>query len=578
MLKLVGAFGPNLPPLTFHQLREPLLKKEKNYTEDLMQPHKEVWAKKGCSFMSDGWTDRKEMTLINFLVNSPHGTVFLSSIDASDEIKTGARMFEILNEEIKKIGPENVVQIVTDNHASLKLAGKYLMDEYPHMYWTPCAAHCLNLILKDIGKLPFMKMTLSRAMELTGFIYSHGWVLRLMREQINARELLRPATTRFASSFLTLSSIHKQKNNLRKMFCSEKWVENKRARDPKGKAAERTVKMTNFWNNVVRVLKLTGPLVRVLKLVDNERKPTMEFIYEAMDRAKEAIAKAFGDDASKYSEVFEMIDKRWNVQLHHPLHAAGFYLNPIFFYAHPNIQADKEIMKGLWEVIQKLVPEQDQDKISQELTLYKEAQDLFGMPIAIRNREKKSPADWWDSYGAAAPILQKLTIRILSLTCSSSGCERNWSTFEQIHTKKRNRLDHNRLQDLVFCKYNQALKERFDCRDIVDPIKLTDIDESNEWLLGQFGEGDNAENDLVDEEDDLRWGVVGEATGVEENWGPNLRSTATARVRGSSSGIASSSRRREPDSEDEDEFNEEEEETEDEEPLQLDDDDDDEDD
>ncbi|XP_020265760.1 uncharacterized protein LOC109841258 [Asparagus officinalis] len=238
-----------------------------------------------------------------------------------------------------------------------------------------------------------------------------------------------------------------------------------------------------------------------------------------------------------------------------------------------------EIMKGLWEVIQKLVPQQDQDKISQELTLYKEAQDLFGMPIAIRNREKKSPADWWDSYGAAASVLQKLAIRILSLTCSSSGCERNWSTFEQIHTKKRNRLDHNRLQDLVYCKYNQALKERFDCMDIVDPIKLTDIDKSNEWLLGQFGEGNNAENDLVDEEDDLRWGVVGEATGVEENWGPTLRSTATARVRGSSSGIASSSRRSEPDSEDEDEFNEEEEETEDEEiPLQSDDDDDDEDD
>ncbi|XP_020263261.1 uncharacterized protein LOC109839244 [Asparagus officinalis] len=442
--------------------------------------------------MSDGCTDWKERTLINFLVNSPHGMVFLSSIDASDEIKTGARMFEILNEEIKKIGSENVVQIVTDNHASLKLAGKYLMDEYPHMYWTPCAAHCLNLILKDIGKLPFVKMTLSRAMELTGFIYSHGWALRLMREQINARELLRPAVTWFATSFLTLSSIHKQKNNLRKMFCSEKWVESKWARDPKGKAAERTVKMTNFWNNVVRVLKLTGPLVRVLKLVDNERKPAMGFIYEAMDRAKEAIAKAFGDDASKYSEVFEMIDKRWNVQLHHPLHAAGFYLNPIFFYAHPNIQADKEIMKGLWEVIQKLVPQQDQDKISQE------------------------------------------------------------------YTPRR----------------GIALKERFDCKDIVDPIKLTDIDESNEWLLGQFGEGDNAENDLVDEEDDLRWGVVGEAMGVEENWGPNLRSTATARVRGSSSGIASSSRRREPDSEDEDEFNEEEE-TEDEEPLQLDDDDDD---
>lgn len=41
-------------------------------------------------------------------------------------------------------------------------------------------------------------------------------------------------------------------------------------------------------------------------------------------------------------------------------------------------------------------------------------------------------ADWWGSYGASAPILQTFAIRILSLTCSSSGCERNWSFFENV--------------------------------------------------------------------------------------------------------------------------------------------------
>ena len=29
-------------------------------------------------------------------------------------------------------------------------------------------------------------------------------------------------------------------------------------------------------------------------------------------------------------------------------------------------------------------------------------------------------ADWWESYGAFTPDLQRLTIKILSLTCSSS--------------------------------------------------------------------------------------------------------------------------------------------------------------
>lgn len=41
-------------------------------------------------------------------------------------------------------------------------------------------------------------------------------------------------------------------------------------------------------------------------------------------------------------------------------------------------------------------------------------------------------ADWWDSYGDECPELQRFAIRVLSLTCSSSGCERNWSAFQLV--------------------------------------------------------------------------------------------------------------------------------------------------
>ena len=40
---------------------------------------------------------------------------------------------------------------------------------------------------------------------------------------------------------------------------------------------------------------------------------------------------------------------------------------------------------------------------------------------------------WWASYGCGVPHLQKLTIRILSQTCSVSNCERNVNVFEHIH-------------------------------------------------------------------------------------------------------------------------------------------------
>ena len=71
----------------------------------------------------------------------------------------------------------------------------------------------------------------------------------------------------------------------------------------------------------------------------------------------------------------------------------------------------------------------------------------------------------------------------------------------QIHSKKRSRLEHQKFQDLVYVKYNQALLDRFECHDVIDPIALNDIDDSNEWLLGEL-EGEEAGNDLVFDDDD----------------------------------------------------------------------------
>ena len=86
-----------------------------------------------------------------------------------------------------------------------------------------------------------------------------------------------------------------------------------------------------------------------------------------------------------------------------------------------------------------------------------------------------------------------------------------WFEFLQIHTKKRNRLAQKRLNDLVFVKYNRALRRRYNSRDTIDPIALTDIDESNEWLVGRL------EEELVFEDDTLTWDDVARVAGVEES-------------------------------------------------------------
>lgn len=124
MIESIGQFGPRLKPPSYHELRVPCLKKELEATNELMSNHMAEWAKVGCTVMADGWTDRRNRTLINFLVNSPKGTMFIESIDASSYVKDGKKMFELLDNFVDQIGEANVVQVVTDSASANVMAGK----------------------------------------------------------------------------------------------------------------------------------------------------------------------------------------------------------------------------------------------------------------------------------------------------------------------------------------------------------------------------------------------------------------------------------------------------------------------
>ncbi|XP_077234176.1 uncharacterized protein LOC143876344 [Tasmannia lanceolata] len=186
----------------------------------------------------------------------------------------------------------------------------------------------------------------------------------------------------------------------------------------------------------------------------------MGYIYEAMDRAKENIKARLKNKKSDYAPIWRIIDQRWDKQLHIPLHAARYFLNPALFFS-PTFSKHHEVTQGLIECINRLVPnEVTQDTITSQIENYRESTGMFAMKMAIRNRGRLGPVAWWNQFGNDVPELQSFTVRILSQTCSATGCERNWSTFEHIHSAKRNRLEHQRLNDLVFVHYNLKFRER----------------------------------------------------------------------------------------------------------------------
>ncbi|XP_049361587.1 uncharacterized protein LOC125826315 [Solanum verrucosum] len=166
------------------------------------------------------------------------------------------------------------------------------------------------------------------------------------------------------------------------------------------------------------------------------------------------------------------------------------------------------------------------------------ADGLFGCGSTKRARDTRSSVEWWSLFGSETPNLQKFAIKVLGLTCSSSRCKRNWSVFEH-----RNRLALSRLK--VYIKYNRTLKCQYDARDLIDPIRLDNIDDSNEWLVGC---PEDQKDELVYEDDDLTWGSVATSIGADKSIynlrGLSSRSRALDKGKGVETTSTSSTSRR----------------------------------
>jgi hypothetical protein len=384
-----GFKGPSM-----HDLRGSLLHKEVASIEEYLTDFKVSWAKTGCTIMSDGWSDGRNRTIINFLVSCPQGTMFLRSVDASDRVKDANLLFELLDEVVMEVGVANVVQVITDNASNYVLAGKMLEEKHKTIFWTPCVAHCIDLMLEDIGKQEWIKNTIEHAKSITKYIYNHSWVLSLMRKNTENRELLRPAITRFATHFLTLQSMASQSNNLQKMFASDEWNASQWARRQDGKDTKKKVNDPTFWKKAAEIVKIVEPLVKVLRLVDGE-KLAMGYIYEAMDQAKEQIRATYKDRVTKYGPIWEIIDRRWNNQLHRPIHAAGYFLNPRYHYrAQLGEDMTGEVRDGLYDCLERMVPsESEQLEIHRQITSFTRATGTFGKNLAKIARDVDEPGN-----------------------------------------------------------------------------------------------------------------------------------------------------------------------------------------
>jgi len=97
-----------------------------------------------------------------------------------------------------------------------------------------------------------------------------------------------------------------------------------------------------------------------------------------------------------------------------------------------------------------LLPDDEAARAIEQFQTYRIRGGFFGLAAARSQTHSSNPCDWWASYGCGVRELQQLAMKVLSQPASASSSEQNWSQYDYVHDKRRNRLKPNTASKLVF--------------------------------------------------------------------------------------------------------------------------------
>ncbi|KAF6138417.1 hypothetical protein GIB67_003795 [Kingdonia uniflora] len=185
------------------------------------------------------------------------------------------------------------------------------------------------------------------------------------------------------------------------------------------------------------------------------------------------------------------------------------YNDPSTLSSLDEIESNTKLKESLLDCIAKLaLDEENGSQILRDLIVYRTKTRRLGKMGAQACVKTIAPVEWWITFGS------------------------------EIHTKKMNCLEHDRMRDLAYTQYNKRLKKRYEeliSGKEIDPIVLKSLDECAEWLVP-----DDVRDDIL-LGTDITYGVLEDAEdGLDD---PLLtRTSRTNTALHCSQGGASSSR------------------------------------
>ncbi|KAL0370583.1 UNVERIFIED_CONTAM: hypothetical protein Sangu_0376400 [Sesamum angustifolium] len=362
------------------------------------------------------------------------GTMFIRAVNCEGEYKDKWFISTLIKEVMVEVGVANVVQIITDNAPVCKAACLLVEQTYPHVFWTPCVVHTLNLALKNIcaaknteqngityEECHWITEIAASALMIRNFIMNHSMRLAMFNE-FSKLKLLVVTETHFASVIVMLKRFKLINQQLKMMVISEQWSCYRDDDVTKAINVKEKLFDESWWDSIDYILDFTEPIYEMLRATDTD-KHCLHLVYDMWNNMISKVKKAIYKHEKKndYEEssfsgvVHKVLEDRWS-KSNTPLHCLAHSLNPRcstkeWQSQHPNLtslQSDVEISRMRKIYLKRLFPNDDtRREVNVELARFFGCLDDFADEDSLRDRWEMDPIKWWLVHGSATPHLQR---------------------------------------------------------------------------------------------------------------------------------------------------------------------------
>jgi len=414
------------------------------------------------TLISDGWTNVRGDHIVNFCIKAPtEKPFFYTSINTSGIVQNASGVAGAIIEVIENLGPQKFSCVITDNANVMKSAWRLIEEKFPHISANGCAAHGINLLVKDILNTNETSKTIKDAEKIIKFVKNHHIVKAKFDEMRSAanhsRSLSMPVSTRWFSVFESMNDLQGLKYVLIQLADEENEILKEIHPKANSSVVLTLIKSNLFWDRLAKLVKDIEYPSNIIGKVESDDAP-LSLVYHY-----------FGEMYNKYENdkiIQGKVRKRLDFLFTSSVGLA-YMLTPKYAADGFYFDEDKtDIISTASEYANKVAPT-IADKVQDEMIAFIEEMSL----LTEKRKEtiyKMNAKQYWNIVGRQKyPAVFEVAQPIVEMICSSATAERTWSTFRFIHSRLRNRLTNERVKKLVFIYTNSVLMDTKDKNDYI---------------------------------------------------------------------------------------------------------------